>query len=107
MPTGSTKSLHFHEFEELEKSNRSPVRRKLDPRMPTEPERAPSDAPAPDLNPLLAMGSLLKDHQLTGDKLKALHLDPDAYHGHLQVVLSALKRMQAHVSQMIEQCERI
>ena len=105
MPTGSTRSMHFQGFNELASSQPNPRRTRRTP-WPHEDTSDPRVVEAPALNPLLAMGSLLKDHQLVGDKLKALHLDPDAYHGNLQVVLSALKRIQAHVSQMIEQCER-
>jgi hypothetical protein len=65
----------------------------------------PADTPARELNPLLAMGNLFRDYKLIGEKLKALHMDEGAYHGNLQVTLSALKRMQDLVATMLKQCE--
>jgi hypothetical protein len=108
MSTGSIKSLHFQGFNELETDRPQPRRRTrqtASPR-PGPPEPDEDQDPAHVLNPLLAMGNLIRDHQLIGQKLKALHLDESAYHGTLQVVLTALYRMQTLVANMIQQCER-
>jgi len=106
MPTGSTKSLHFQGFDEIERSGQT--RKRLDPRRPVHQETVhgePDTPETPSMNPLLAMGNLIRDHQLIGQKLKMLHLDEAAYHGNLQVVFTALYRMQKMIAGMIEQCE--
>jgi hypothetical protein len=100
------KSLHFQGFNELTSSQPNP-RRKTRQSEPHEDVSDPRAVEAPALNPLLAMGDLLRDYKLVGETLRTLHLDEAAYHGKCQVAFSALKRMQAHLVQMIEQCERI
>jgi hypothetical protein len=97
MQVGTYKALHFGGFE-----NGTPPRSKTIPKI-----KALADAPetSQELNPLLAMGRLMLDHQLVGEKLRSLHLDPDAYHGNLQVVSTTLSWMRTLITMMIEQCE--
>lgn len=65
--------------------------------------RAP--APRPARNPLLLMGNLLRDHATVGEKLKGMHLDAAAYHGNLQVCLSAVRRMEGDLVTMLGEHE--
>lgn len=53
-------------------------------------------------NPIVYHGDLLREHALVGAKLKSLAQDEHALHGNLQVIFSALSRMQQIVKRLIE-----
>ena len=57
------------------------------------------------VNPLLLAGDVARDLKTIGDLLGGLHLDKVSYHGTLQALLSATKRMEAAFAAMIEDSE--
>jgi hypothetical protein len=61
---------------------------------------------ATDVNPLLLLGELMRGHAVVGEQLRGLHLDASRYHGSLQVIRSALRRMDDNISAMILECEK-
>ena len=52
-------------------------------------------------NPLVIFRTLLGDNHVIGEKLQSLGLDHAGVHGDLQVILSALRRMQKAVQSLI------
>lgn len=98
MSTGSRRSLHIPP---LEDDRRPPPAQRS-----TTPKFKSHDQAGEAVNPLLALGSLLREDRTISDILKALHLNESEYHGSLQVLLSTLKHMQATVTAMLEACER-
>ena len=42
---------------------------------------------------ILVVGSLGRDHVVIGEQLRTLHHEEASYHGKLQVILSAIRRM--------------
>ena len=70
---------------------------------------APEEKPAAVRKdpPILVFGKLNHDHKTVGDMLKRLQDDEAGYHGNLQVILSALRRMEAAVVELIEEVESV
>jgi len=56
-------------------------------------------------HPILILGALGRDYLVIGDKLKTLHYDESAYHGNLQVILSAVRRMETGVKLLLQEAE--
>lgn len=75
------------------------------PPVKTKLNGAPPAADGTQTNPVLLFGSLMRDHAVIAEKLKGLHLDEGAYHGNLQVMLSAIRRMERNIETMINAVE--
>lgn len=54
---------------------------------------------------ILIVGEIGRDSNTFGEQLRTLHHDPSEYHGKLQVMLSAARRIEASVKKLIEEIE--
>lgn len=70
-----------------------------------ESREAPKMASSGSKPSILVVGELGRDYLVLGDKLRSLHHSEADYHGSLQVMLSALRRMQGQVEVLIEEVE--
>jgi len=95
---GHSKSVHFPLSMG---AGDSALHRKRERETRGAPERVPS-TPKPSI---LVVGELGRDYLVFGDKLKSLHHSEADYHGSLQVMLSALRRMQDQVAVLIKEVE--
>lgn len=84
--TGSKRSLHF-------------------PVLPPEPTGRAEPEIERRKPSILVVGEIGRDYLTFGEELKSLHHDESAYHGKLQVMLSALRRMEAKVISLVEEVE--
>jgi hypothetical protein len=67
-----------------------------------EASRAKSSTPKPSI---LVVGEIGRDHVVLAEKLKTHHHDESAYHGNLQVMLSAVRRMETGLMALIREVE--
>lgn len=66
----------------------------------------PREMKTPGSKPsILVVGDLGRDYLTFGDKLRSLHHSEADYHGNLQVMLSALRRMQDQVAVLVKEVE--